>query len=186
MIYFARALDRPIVKIGHTMAGIAHYMKALRNRYGHNVAFVALAPGGPKEEAAEHKRFEKHWVNSEWFLWCDEIAARVQELRENHPDFDDQVEYSMKLAERVAVQGPVTVAHRLLDNDGKQFLLLDAPPSEQAKPSLRSSAPPEGELRNRLAKHKGNVAAVGRIYNKERMQVHRWMKHYKIDVRQYR
>jgi hypothetical protein len=37
-----------------------------------------------------------------------------------------------------------------------------------------------------LALHKGNVAAVGREFGKERMQVHRWLKRYGIDVSQYR
>jgi transcriptional regulator with GAF, ATPase, and Fis domain len=46
--------------------------------------------------------------------------------------------------------------------------------------------PSEEELRALLAQHKGNVAAVGRVFGKERMQVHRWLKRYGIDVEQYR
>ena len=46
--------------------------------------------------------------------------------------------------------------------------------------------PNEQELRAALAQHKGNVAAVGREFGKERMQVHRWMKRFGIDVEEYR
>ena len=52
--------------------------------------------------------------------------------------------------------------------------------------ALRAAIPPEPELRALLAQHHGNVAAVGREYGKERMQVHRWLKRYGIDVGEYR
>ncbi len=48
------------------------------------------------------------------------------------------------------------------------------------------AAPSEQELRALLQQHRGNVAAVGREFGKERMQVHRWMKRYGIDVEEYR
>jgi DNA-binding NtrC family response regulator len=47
-------------------------------------------------------------------------------------------------------------------------------------------APSEAELRALLASHQGNVAAVGRVLGKERMQIHRWMKKYGIVVDEYR
>lgn len=56
--------------------------------------------------------------------------------------------------------------------------------SEAAPPSRR--APTEEELRALLERHGGNVAAVGRALGKERMQIHRWVKRYAIDLRQYR
>lgn len=46
--------------------------------------------------------------------------------------------------------------------------------------------PTEQELRELLQKEAGNVAAVGRQLGKARMQVHRWMKRYRIDVNDYR
>ena len=54
-----------------------------------------------------------------------------------------------------------------------------------APPSVRRS-PTEGELRALLAHHKGNVAAVGRELGKERMQIHRWLKKYSIELEDYR
>jgi transcriptional regulator of acetoin/glycerol metabolism len=46
--------------------------------------------------------------------------------------------------------------------------------------------PTETELRALLAAHRGNVAAVGRALGKERMQIHRWMKRYNIEISDYR
>ena len=46
--------------------------------------------------------------------------------------------------------------------------------------------PSEESLRELLQKEAGNVAAVGRQLGKARMQVHRWMKRYRIDVNDYR
>ena len=46
----------------------------------------------------------------------------------------------------------------------------------------RASAPTDAELRALLEKHHGNVAAVGRELGKARMQVHRWMERYAIDI----
>ncbi len=55
-------------------------------------------------------------------------------------------------------------------------------------PAVSSRRPPpsESELRDLLARHRGNIAAVGRELGKERMQVHRWMKRYGISVEEYR
>jgi transcriptional regulator with PAS, ATPase and Fis domain len=46
--------------------------------------------------------------------------------------------------------------------------------------------PTEDELRDLLREAQGNVAAVGRGLGKARMQVHRWMKRYRIEVEDYR
>jgi transcriptional regulator with GAF, ATPase, and Fis domain len=57
-----------------------------------------------------------------------------------------------------------------------------------APPAVVSRRPPpsESELRDLLARYRGNIAAVGRELGKERMQVHRWMKRYGISVEEYR
>jgi transcriptional regulator with GAF, ATPase, and Fis domain len=61
-------------------------------------------------------------------------------------------------------------------------------PAAVSAPSSASPhfVPSEEELRALLNAHGGNVAAVGRHYGKERMQVHRWMKKYNIDPNDYR
>jgi DNA-binding NtrC family response regulator len=53
-------------------------------------------------------------------------------------------------------------------------------------PPAGQGAPSEEELRQLLHAHAGNVAAVGRVLGKARMQVHRWMKRYAIEVEDYR
>jgi sigma-54 dependent transcriptional regulator, acetoin dehydrogenase operon transcriptional activator AcoR len=53
-------------------------------------------------------------------------------------------------------------------------------------PPPRRGPPTEEELRSLLERHKGNIAAVGRELGKERMQVHRWLKRYNIDLSAYR
>jgi len=47
-------------------------------------------------------------------------------------------------------------------------------------------APDEAGLRELLSRHRGNVAAVGRELGKARMQIHRWMKRYNVDIADYR
>ncbi len=66
----------------------------------------------------------------------------------------------------------------------------DAPPPDArqaaASAPARSVVPTEAELRALLARHRGNVAAVGRELGKARMQIHRWMKRFDIEVDDYR
>jgi DNA-binding NtrC family response regulator len=54
------------------------------------------------------------------------------------------------------------------------------------RPPPVQGAPDEPELRRLLDHHGGNVAAVGRELGKARMQVHRWMKRYGIEIEDYR
>ena len=63
--------------------------------------------------------------------------------------------------------------------------MTSAPVSEFAR-ATRNLAPSDAELRGLLEKHSGNVAAIGRELGKARMQVHRWMERYGIDVDDYR
>ena len=62
------------------------------------------------------------------------------------------------------------------------------PPPDRAPLAAREpkATPSEEELRALLSAHQGNVAAVARSVGKERMQIHRWMKRYGIDVEGYR
>ena len=79
--------------------------------------------------------------------------------------------------------------HRVPLAAGQSSPAIPAPvaPLPAAPPPRKMSGPPsEAELREVLAKHKGNIAAVGRELGKERMQVHRWLKRYAIDIGQYR
>jgi transcriptional regulator with PAS, ATPase and Fis domain len=57
--------------------------------------------------------------------------------------------------------------------------------SAHAAPA-RHGTPTEAELRELLAEHAGNVAAVGRVLGKARMQIHRWVERYGIVLEDYR
>ena len=50
----------------------------------------------------------------------------------------------------------------------------------------RTGTPTEAELRTLLSEHGGNVAAVGRVLGKARMQIHRWVERYNIQLDDYR
>jgi transcriptional regulator with PAS, ATPase and Fis domain len=52
--------------------------------------------------------------------------------------------------------------------------------------ATRGAAPSDADLRALLEKHRGNVAGVGRELGKARMQVHRWMERFGIDIAEYR
>jgi transcriptional regulator with GAF, ATPase, and Fis domain len=62
------------------------------------------------------------------------------------------------------------------------------PPSDTGAHAAppRHGAPSETELRKLLAEHAGNVAAVGRVLGKARMQIHRWVERYGILLDDYR
>lgn len=62
--------------------------------------------------------------------------------------------------------------------------LAKAPRTSISAPS--STVPTEAELRALLARHQGNVAAVGRELGKERMQIHRWAKRFGINLDEFR
>ena len=64
--------------------------------------------------------------------------------------------------------------------------IIHTPGGTPTAPPPRRGPPTEEELRMLLERHKGNIAAVGRELGKERMQVHRWLKRYDIDLAQYR
>jgi transcriptional regulator with PAS, ATPase and Fis domain len=57
---------------------------------------------------------------------------------------------------------------------------------EQGEGEPSTALPAESALRELLDRHRGNVAAVGRELGKARMQIHRWMKRYGIEVDDYR
>jgi DNA-binding NtrC family response regulator len=60
------------------------------------------------------------------------------------------------------------------------------PPLPAPEPPAPGVAPSEAELREILASHRGNVKAIARLLGKDRVQIHRWMKRYGINVDDYR
>lgn len=98
-----------------------------------------------------------------------------------------ELESAVKLSLALAKGAELDVAHlpepvrQALSEHGRPSV---APPSQSAP--ISTTAPTENALRDLLTTHSGNVAAVGRSLGKERMQIHRWMKRYGIDVNEYR
>ncbi|MET0409772.1 MAG: Fis family transcriptional regulator, partial [Polyangiaceae bacterium] len=84
------------------------------------------------------------------------------------------------------VEGHV-VREELLPEDVRDDLAQYGRPLLESSEVRGEPGPPnERELRALLERHKGNIAAVGRDLGKARMQVHRWLKRYNIDLTQYR
>ena len=100
-----------------------------------------------------------------------------------------ELESAVKLSLALADGGDLDLVHlpdtiqRSLEGHGNPAVGAGAEPMP---PRPARAAPSEEELRNLLAQHKGNIAAVGRELGKERMQVHRWLKRFHIDVNDYR
>jgi transcriptional regulator of acetoin/glycerol metabolism len=60
------------------------------------------------------------------------------------------------------------------------------PPAQLSGEGFLRGVPTEATMRELLARHAGNVAAVGRELGKGRMQVHRWVKRYGLSLDDYR
>lgn len=64
--------------------------------------------------------------------------------------------------------------------------ILATTPGTTTDPDAERAPPTEAQLRDLLALHGGNIAAVGRDLGKARMQVHRWLRKYDITLDDYR
>jgi transcriptional regulator with GAF, ATPase, and Fis domain len=73
---------------------------------------------------------------------------------------------------------PLDIAREMADY-GREFAHAEAGKEDSVAPSRE-------DLILLLERHQGNVAAVGRDLGKARMQIHRWLKRYAIDIDEYR
>ncbi len=97
--------------------------------------------------------------------------------------------YNVRELESAMKRAATLCTHSLLEEahlpEAVQQAIVDY--AADARPSLASQPLPSAEeLRQLLAEEEGNVARVGRRVGKARMQVHRWMKRYGIEVEDYR
>jgi transcriptional regulator of acetoin/glycerol metabolism len=77
------------------------------------------------------------------------------------------------------------------DGTGRLVELTDLPEELRAPSPTTVAAPTEDELRKAqiialLVEHHGRIADVARAMGKARMQIHRWLQRYEIDVETYR
>jgi transcriptional regulator with GAF, ATPase, and Fis domain len=98
----------------------------------------------------------------------------------------DAIAERMKGYAKAKGGGPRPEAQSLLPAPPRAPAPSGRPAAEEQAPARERRAPTEEELRALLRKHAGNVAAVGRELGKERMQIHRWVKRYAIDLDEYR
>lgn len=93
-----------------------------------------------------------------------------------------ELESAIKRAAALAESNVLREEH--LPDSVKQAILDYA--SAPRKSIVPREIPTEEELRELLRESEGNVAAVGRSLGKARMQVHRWMKRYRIEIDDFR
>jgi transcriptional regulator with GAF, ATPase, and Fis domain len=97
------------------------------------------------------------------------------------------VKRAIALADRAVLEVellPEPVREHMEDYGRTGLAAADAESSP--KEPRHAAAPTEDELRALLAEHQGNVAAVGRVLGKARMQIHRWVERYGITLDDYR
>jgi transcriptional regulator with PAS, ATPase and Fis domain len=96
------------------------------------------------------------------------------------------VKRALTLADGAELDAPLLPDHvrNEMTDYGKPLPKMATQDGEGAE--LRTAAPSELELRRLLETHSGNVAAVGRVLGKARMQIHRWIVRYGIDLGDYR
>lgn len=97
-----------------------------------------------------------------------------------------ELEASVKRAIALAEGDVLTARHlpaplheHMVDYGRSAAAELGTAPAERGTPT-------EEDLRALLHLHRGNIAAVGRDLGKARMQVHRWLKRYAIELEDYR
>jgi sigma-54 dependent transcriptional regulator, acetoin dehydrogenase operon transcriptional activator AcoR len=91
-----------------------------------------------------------------------------------------ELESAIKRATALA-EGPLLTELNLPES--VQEAILDYARGPRLRPS---DTPSEEELRALLAEAEGNIAEVGRRLGKARMQIHRWLKKYGIEMADYR
>jgi len=74
----------------------------------------------------------------------------------------------------------------LRDGDARRAASAAAADPGPADAARRSDTPTAEALKQLLRLHKGNIAAVGAALGKHRMQVHRWLRRYEIDINDFR
>jgi DNA-binding NtrC family response regulator len=110
-----------------------------------------------------------------------------------HYDFPYNVRELEACAKRaIALADATVLGAELLPEPVREYMegygsVERSPPDVSADPlPPRHGTPTEADLRALLQSHEGNVAAVGRSLGKARMQIHRWVERYGIDLEDYR
>jgi transcriptional regulator with PAS, ATPase and Fis domain len=106
-------------------------------------------------------------------------------LQHDWPRNVRELEQVLGSASALAADGVVELAHlpRMLQSHAQPSAPPTRPSREQLSPTDLAR---HDELRAALRKHAGNIAAVGREMGVARMQIHRWLERFGIDIEEYR
>jgi transcriptional regulator with GAF, ATPase, and Fis domain len=166
-IHFLRRLGRPDVAVSLPFVlGLAHYDWPYNVRELESCIKLAVALADGAELDVKH---------------LPDTVQRV--LRETQARAE-----ALAPAARASVQSVESPlrSHEIGSAPGVPLVPAVAPPRDVPRVLARGAAPTEQELRAILARHRGNIAAVGRELGKERMQIHRWLKRYGIVIDEFR
>jgi hypothetical protein len=72
-----------LIKVGYS-GDVYERIEVLQVGNARELVLLFKRPGTPEEEAALHKRFEKYWVDGEWFREEGELATWVAEGEEKY------------------------------------------------------------------------------------------------------
>lgn len=100
----------------------------------------------------------------------------------NVRELESAIKRACTLAGHEAKGAPLLLEEHLPDSVKQAIVDYARSQPRQGK----TETPAEHELRELLEQEQGNVAAVGRKLGRARMQIHRWMKRYEIDVDDFR
>jgi DNA-binding NtrC family response regulator len=108
----------------------------------------------------------------------------------NVREFESAIKVALALADhdKLELQHLPHQVQIVLDAHGREA--DDGSGTHVAVPKIvapsRREAPDRATLEHLLREHGGNVSAVARLFGKQRMQIHRWMKRYGLDPEAYR
>jgi DNA-binding NtrC family response regulator len=120
---------------------------------------------------AEHGRGDMTWsANFTERLLCHPWPMNIRELR--------------MTVQRLVLDRP----HQLELRRSHLEAALDvvSTSDEDEAPLALADAPPRAELVDLLTRHRGNVSELGKHYGKDRKQVYRWLRRYRLDSADFR
>ena len=96
-----------------------------------------------------------------------------------------ELEGCLGIATALAGRGPVKLEHLTEAVRGERPASAETP-SESGPPLSPEEQQRRDDLMELLRQHRGNISAVARAAGKARVQIHRWLRRYRLDPRSFR